>query len=51
MMIIVYIPFFNSLFGTVPLALFDWIYLYSFAPVIFILEEIRKATLRRRAVK
>jgi len=48
MMIIIYVPFFNNLFGTAPLSLSDWIYLYSFAPVIFILEEIRKAILRHR---
>lgn len=51
MITIVYVPFFNILFGTTPLSLSDWIYLYSFAPVIFILEEIRKAILRRRSIK
>jgi magnesium-transporting ATPase (P-type) len=48
MMTIVYVPFFNTIFGTSPLSLSDWIYLYSLAPVIFMLEEARKAILRHK---
>jgi magnesium-transporting ATPase (P-type) len=48
MMTIVYVPFFNTIFGTSPLSLSDWIYLYSLAPVIFMLEDVRKAILRHK---
>lgn len=43
---IVYTPFLQPLFGTAPLSPSDWIYLYSLAPLILVLEEIRKAAIR-----
>jgi len=43
---IVYIPFLQPLFGTAPLSPSDWVYLYSLAPLILVLEEIRKAAIR-----
>ena len=43
---IVYAPFLQPLFGTAPLLPSDWIYLYSLAPLILVLEETRKAAIR-----
>ncbi len=44
--VIVYVPFFQPLFQTAPLTSFDWIYLYSFAPLVVLVEELRKAFAR-----
>jgi len=46
LVVIVYIPFFQSLLGTASLTSLDWIYLYSFAPLIILIEEVRKAFVR-----
>jgi len=43
---IVYAPFLQPLFGTAPLLPSDWIYLYSLAPLILVLEETRKTAIR-----
>jgi magnesium-transporting ATPase (P-type) len=51
MFTIIYTPFFNSIFGTTPISILDWIYIYSFAPVIFVLEEVRKMVQRRMGNK
>ena len=44
---IVYVPIFQPLFGTAPLTSLDWIYLYGFAPLVIVIEEVRKAFVRR----
>ena len=44
---IVYVPFLQDVFGTAGLAPVDWLYLYSVAPVVIVLEEGRKLVLRR----
>lgn len=43
---IVYVPFMQSIFGSRPLAPVEWVYLFSFAPVILLLEEARKYFVR-----
>jgi Ca2+-transporting ATPase len=43
---IVYTPFLQPLFRTAPLTPLDWIYLYSFAPLVVLVEELRKAFVR-----
>jgi magnesium-transporting ATPase (P-type) len=43
---IVYLPFFQSVFGTRALEPIQWLYLLAFAPVILLLEEARKLVLR-----
>jgi magnesium-transporting ATPase (P-type) len=43
---IVYVPFIQPVFGTKALTLIEWVYLFSFAPVILLLEEARKYVLR-----
>jgi magnesium-transporting ATPase (P-type) len=45
--VIVYAPFLQPLFGTAPLTSLDWIYLYSLAPLVVLIEELRKAFVRR----
>jgi magnesium-transporting ATPase (P-type) len=43
---IVYVPFIQPVFGTKALAPIEWLYLFSFAPVILLLEEARKYYVR-----
>jgi len=43
--ILVYTPFLHSLFNTAPLGLREWAYLFAWTPVIFLLDELRKAIL------
>ncbi len=45
---LVYVPFLQPLFGTAPLTLLDWIYLYSLAPLVVLIDELRKALVRRK---
>jgi Ca2+-transporting ATPase len=47
LIVIVYVPFLNHVFQTAPLSLSDWLILYSLAPLVFILEELRKFLSRR----
>ena len=44
--IIVYVPFFQEIIGTAPFPLENWIFLFAWAPVLLIAEEIRKGVLR-----
>ena len=43
-----YVPFLNGLFGTAPITSLEWGILILCPIPIFLLEEIRKAWLRRR---
>ncbi len=43
---IVYVPFMQSVFGSRPLEPVEWLYLFSFAPVVLLLEEARKHVVR-----
>ncbi|MEM4524923.1 MAG: cation-transporting P-type ATPase [Methanothermobacter sp.] len=43
---IVYVPQLQSIFGTSPLGLNEWVYLISFIPIVFIADEARKAVSR-----
>jgi magnesium-transporting ATPase (P-type) len=45
-LLIVYTPWGNSLFGTAPISLDVWLYAIPFALVMLILEELRKILLR-----
>jgi magnesium-transporting ATPase (P-type) len=44
---IVYVSFIQPVFGTAALQPIEWLYLFSFAPVILLLEEARKLYVRR----
>jgi Ca2+-transporting ATPase len=47
-LVFVYTPFFQRVFGTAPLGLKDWVFLLTFSPIILLLEEGRKWLIRRR---
>ncbi len=44
---ITYIPFMNTVFGTVPLPAFDWVYPIGMGIMVFILVEIEKAVMNK----
>lgn len=46
--VLIYAPFMHNLFNTAPLGLKDWAFLFIWPPVILLLEELRKAFLRRK---
>jgi P-type Ca2+ transporter type 2C len=46
--LLVYVPFFHGIFSTGPLGLIDWVYVFAWTPVIFFVDELRKAFLRGR---
>lgn len=41
--LIVYVPFFQEIFGTAPFPLENWLFLFAWAPVLLVAEELRKA--------
>jgi magnesium-transporting ATPase (P-type) len=43
---IVYVPFLQPIFGTKAIAPLEWVYLFSIAPVVLLLEEGRKYVVR-----
>jgi hypothetical protein len=43
---IVYVPFIQPIFGAKPLYPIEWLYLFSIAPAILLLEELRKYFVR-----
>ncbi len=47
LMAIVYVPFLQSLFGTASLPFWDLLLIYSLAPLVLFLEELRKSFVRR----
>ncbi|HEX6033744.1 MAG TPA: cation-transporting P-type ATPase, partial [Anaerolineales bacterium] len=49
--ILIYAPFMQPIFNTGPIGLREWAFLFAWTPVIFLLDEVRKAILRRRASK
>lgn len=48
---LVYLPPLQSVFHTAPLNVSDWLFLCIWPPVILLLEEVRKAFLRKKALK
>jgi len=49
--LLVYVPFLHPIFNTAPLDGIDWLYVFAWAPVILVVDELRKAFLRRRESK
>ena len=45
---IIYIPPLQGIFGTTTLGLYEWLYLLTFVPIMFLADEVRKYLLRRR---
>jgi magnesium-transporting ATPase (P-type) len=46
--ILIYTPLLQPIFNTAPIGLREWAYLFAWTPVIFLLDELRKAILRGR---
>lgn len=44
---ILYVPFFQNIFRTVPLSLAEWIIIFCISSSVLVVEEIRKWTMRR----
>ena len=45
---LIYIPFFNGIFNTAPISLIEWLYLICIPFIVFGIEELRKAFLRKK---
>jgi P-type Ca2+ transporter type 2C len=46
---IIYIPPLQGIFGTTALGLYEWLYLLTFVPIMFMADEVRKFFVRRSA--
>jgi len=44
---ILYIPQLQSIFGTTPLGIIEWLYVVTFIPIMFFADELRKYLIRR----
>ena len=51
LMFIDYTPWGNALFGTAPLAFGVWLFILPFALGLLLMEEARKAVVRRMALR
>jgi magnesium-transporting ATPase (P-type) len=50
-MAVIYVPFLNTIFGTVPLAAIDWVWIIPFSLLAAVAAELTKIYLRARAKK
>ena len=48
LLLIVYVPFLNGVFGTAPLGIYEWLYLIPIPFILFGIEELRKKIVRKR---
>jgi magnesium-transporting ATPase (P-type) len=48
---LIYVPFFQHLFGTAGFAPVNWLFLFAWTPSLLLADEVRKALLRRRERK
>jgi magnesium-transporting ATPase (P-type) len=46
--LIVYVPFLQNIIGTAAFPLENWLFLFAWTPSLLIVDELRKAWLRRR---
>jgi P-type Ca2+ transporter type 2C len=44
--LLIYVPFFQGVFNTAPLGWIEWAFVLAWTPIIFLLDELRKALLR-----
>ncbi len=49
MVLLLYVPVFQQLFGTAPFPLWNWLFLFAWTPILLVADEGRKALARRRA--
>lgn len=47
--LLIYTPFLQRIFGLAPIGFKDWAFLFAFAPILLVMEEIRKWFIRRNA--
>lgn len=47
LLLLFYVPIFNSIFDTAPIGLIDWLFLIIWAPILLFSDELRKWILRR----
>ncbi|MGI5917053.1 MAG: cation-translocating P-type ATPase [Anaerolineae bacterium] len=47
-LLIVYVPFLQNIIGTAAFPLRNWLFLFAWSPALLIMDELRKAVLRRR---
>ena len=47
--LLLYVPALQRLFGTAPLPLPNWLFLFAWTPILLIADEGRKALVRRRS--
>lgn len=48
LIVIIYVPFFNGIFNTAPLELYDWLYALPIPFIVFGIDELRKKILRKK---
>jgi magnesium-transporting ATPase (P-type) len=46
--LLMYVPFLQRVFNTAPLGLVEWAFVLAWIPIIFLVDELRKALLRLR---
>ena len=46
--LLIYVPFLQKIFGTAPIGPEGWLVLFAFTPLVFLVEEARKAFVRRK---
>jgi Ca2+-transporting ATPase len=49
LVLLLYVPMLQRLFGTAPLPLQNWLFLFAWTPILLLADEGRKALARRRA--
>jgi len=49
MVLLLYVPVFQQLFGTAPFPLWNWLFLFAWTPILLVADEGRKALAHRRA--
>jgi magnesium-transporting ATPase (P-type) len=46
--LLMYVPFLQKAFNTAPFGLIEWVFVLSWIPIVFLVDELRKALLRWR---
>ena len=49
LVLLLYVPVLQRLFGTAPLPLQNWLFLFAWTPILLVADEGRKALIRRKA--
>lgn len=51
LLLLMYVPFLQGIFGTAPIGLKDWAFVLAWAPALLVVDELRKAWIRRYGEK